>query len=470
MSEPTPTSAPEERRLHPSALVIFSADALRNAAFPLIVIVGATLFGGSLDTGALLRAAIYGGVGLAIAVTVGVVRYQSTRYYIGPEAIHYVTGALSKKVTDVRLDRIQAIDVHQGPLQRAFGVFSVDIQTGAGKKGGEIALPALVPDAVEELRAARPQATSTEPAGDEPAGPSRRLAGRDLAIAALTAGQLGIVVPVLAGAGQVLQQLFDERRGEEAVRALPHSTMVIVLAVIGIVVLAWLLSTAGAVIAFGGFTVLRDGDRLRIRRGVVQRSEATVPVGRVRAVRVVEGIFRRPFGLAALTVEITGYADEASAARTLFPLVRVRDVRAFLDEFLPELADDPLGLEPPPPRAYRRYLLLPTLLGLAVTVGAWFVVGPYAIVALIFGLAYGQARWRAAAWRLADGRLAVRSMLLARTTVLAPARFRESHTLAQNYFQRRAALADLEVAFGKQTTARIRHLEATDAQAAWSAL
>ena len=61
-------------------------------------------------------------------------------------------------------------------------------------------------------------------------------------------------------------------------------------------------------------------------------------------------------------------------------------------------------------------------------------------------------------------------MLLARTTVLAPARFRESHTLAQNLFQRRAALADLEVAFGKQTTARIRHLDAADARAAWSAL
>ena len=54
-------------------------------------------------------------------------------------------------------------------------------------------------------------------------------------------------------------------------------------------------------------------------------------------------------------------------------------------------------------------------------------------------------------------------MRLARTTVLAPARFRESHTLAQNLLQRRADLADLEVAFGKQTTARIRHLEAADA-------
>ena len=61
-------------------------------------------------------------------------------------------------------------------------------------------------------------------------------------------------------------------------------------------------------------------------------------------------------------------------------------------------------------------------------------------------------------------------MLLARTTVLAPARFRESHTVAQNVFQRRASLADLSVAFGKQTTARIRHLDAADARAAWDTL
>jgi putative membrane protein len=466
------TSRPDERRLHRSALIIFSADALKNAAIPLILIVGGTLFGGSLDTRDLLRAAIWGGAGLAIAVTVGFIRYQSTSYYIGPEAIHHLTGALSKKVTDIRLDRIEAIDIHQGPLQRLFGVYQVDVQTGAGKKGGEISLPALTPEAVEELRAARPQAAHLVDAvsEDDVDRPSRRLAGRDLAIAALTAGQLGIVVPVLAGASQIVQQLFNEREGEEAVRSLPHSTLVIVLAVVGIVLLAWLLSTLGAIVAFGGFTVTRDGDRLRIRRGVVERSEATVPVGRVRAVRVVEGIFRRPFGLATLTVEITGYADEASAARTLFPLVRLRDVDAFLSEFLPELADDPRGLRRPPRRAARRYLLLPVVLGALVSVGAWFLVGAFAPLALVAGALYGHARWRAAGWRLADGRLAIRSMRLARTTVLAPARNRESHTLVQNLLQRRADLADLEVAFGKQTTARIRHLDAADAHAAWTAL
>ena len=204
--------------------------------------------------------------------------------------------------------------------------------------------------------------------------------------------------------------------------------------------LAWLLSTAGAVVAFGGFTLVRDGDRLRIRRGLVQRSEATVPVSRVRAVRVVEGVFRRPFGLAALTVEVTGYADEASAARTLFPLVRVRDVRAFLDEFLPELADDPRRAGPP--AGARRPPLLPVAAAGRRGVHRRRVVRRRPVRARCCWCSralYGRAHWRAAGWRLRDGRLAVRSMLLARTTVLAPARFRESHTLAQNVFQRRAA-------------------------------
>jgi putative membrane protein len=459
---------PETRRLHPSAVAIYSADALRSAAFPLVAIIGIGLLGGESDTRGLLRALVYGAIGLAVSVLVGSMRYQSTTYRIDAEAIHHHTGILSTKDTDIRLDRIEAIDVHQGPLQRLFGVFAVDIQTGAAGKGGEISLPALTPEAVAELRAARPQAAAA--VEHAPQGPSRRISGRDLAIAALTAGQLGIVLPVLAGAGQILQQTFSEQRGEEAIRVLPHTATAIGVGAAALLVLAWLLSTLGAVVAFGGFTVTRDGDRLRIRRGLVQRREATVPVPRVRAVRVVEGIFRRPFGLAALTVEVTGYAEEASAARTLFPLVRVRDVEAFLAEFLPELADDPRGLAPPPRRAARRYLLLPVLAGAVVTVAAWFFIGPPALIALVVGAAYGTARWRSAAWRLQDGRLAVRSMLLAQTTVLAPAHFRESHTLAQNLFQRRASLADLEVAFGKETTARIRHIELTDARAAWAAL
>ena len=55
----------------------------------------------------------------------------------------------------------------------------------------------------------------------------------------------------------------------------------------------------------------------------------------------------------------------------------------------------------------------------------------------------------------------MRALRLARTTVLAPAALRESHTIAQTPLQRRGDLADVHVAFGKRTVAHVHHLEAS---------
>jgi putative membrane protein len=190
-----------------------------------------------------------------------------------------------------------------------------------------------------------------------------------------------------------------------------------------------------------------------------------VPVERVRAVEVVEGVLRLPFGLAALRMEVIGHAKEAAAAQTLFPLLRREEVRGFLDEVLPELADDLDGLERPPARAARRYALPPAALGAVVAAAAWAFTpaGPRVIPAALLLGGYGWLRYRSAGWRLAGGRLAIRSLLFARTTVLGPARYREWHELSQHPLQRRGRLADVFVAFGKQTDARIRHLEAATA-------
>jgi putative membrane protein len=462
-----------ERRLHRAAVAVYSADALRNFAFPLVVIIGATLLGGKLDVRGLVQALIYGGIGMVVALASGTVRWMTTRYGVAGGVIEHRTGWLRVRRTHVPVERVEALDIHQGPIQRLFGVVSVDVQTGAAGKGGEIALPAVGRDDLRALRdavaARRPDALA---APDAPPGPTRRLAAGDLALAALTAAQLGIVVPALAAAFQVAQQLSTPRAGEqEAQRLVPHSAGAWILAVAALVVVAWALSALGAFVAFAGFSVTRDGDRLRIRRGLVARSDATVTVRRVRAVRVVEGPFRRPFGLAALYIEVTGYAKEASAARTLFPLLRLSEVPGFLADLLPELADDPRGLARPPRRAARRYLLWPTLAGLAAGAVAWAAgATAWPLAATLLGLAYGWTSWRGAAWRLRDGRLAVRRAALARTTVLAPARYRESQTVSQSLFQRRAGLASLHVEFGKRTDARIRHLEAGEALAAWEAL
>src|SRR3954464_9448057 len=165
----------EPRRLHAAAIAVYSAAALRNFAFPLMVIVGTSLLGGGFDAAGVMRSALYGAIGLLVSVAAGWVRWNTTTYWIADDSIYHHTGLLRKQDTKVPLGRIEALDVHQGPLQRAFGVLAVDVQTGAATKGGEIALPALTPAAVDELRAFRAPVAPTEETGR-----SRKLSGREL--------------------------------------------------------------------------------------------------------------------------------------------------------------------------------------------------------------------------------------------------------------------------------------------------
>jgi putative membrane protein len=454
--------SPERRRLHRAAIAVYALNALREAALPLVVLFGISVFSGGFDAGALERGAIYALIGTALAAAAGYWRWVTTRWWVTPEAVHHRSGMVTTKETDVPLSRIQALDLEQGPIQRLFGVQAVHVQTAGGGARGEIVLEAVGDEVVRELRelvGTRAPAPAAEGATE------RRLGTRALLLAALTAGQIGVILPVLAGVGQLSQNVFGEQSGEEAIRLIPDAAGEWVLGAAVLVAGAWLLSAAGAVVAFSGFTVSRDRDRLRIRRGLVARREATVPVARVRAVEVVEGVLRRPLRLAALRIEVVGHAQEPAAAQTLFPLLRRAEVREFLDRLLPELADDLDGLARPPRRALRRYVLPPAALGLAVGAVAWAFapVGPWALALVLPAGGYGALCFRAAGWRLEGGRLAVRSLGIARSTVLAPGANRESHAIAQTLLQRRARLADLEVRFGKQTGAAVRHLEAATA-------
>ena len=125
-------------------------------------------------------------------------------------------------------------------------------------------------------------------AGRTRGAPERRLTGRRLALAAATSGQLGVLVPVAAGVAQMSQQVFDDPiEGERTIAgALPDGALGWMLLATGVLVLAWLLAALGTVVGFGGFAVRRERDELRIRRGLLQRRQATLRVNRVRAVRV----------------------------------------------------------------------------------------------------------------------------------------------------------------------------------------
>ncbi len=464
------------RRLHVAAAVAGALAALRGLALPLV----AALFLGG-GSGGLGSALAYGVLGAAASLAIGVVSWRTTSYRLSANALHLRSGAFSPDDTVVPVARIQALDTVQSPLQRLFGVVELHVQTPGGGARGELVLRAIAPRDARALRAALGH---PEP---ERRGPVRRLGLGALVVAALTAPQFGVVLPIVGAIFAGADDLFGNVVDQDVLRRL-ESPREVVLDLALVVGAALLLSFLGALVAFAGFEVERDGDRLRIRRGLLQRRTATLPVARVDGVAVVEGLLRAPFGLATVRLETAGYRREQAAARTLFPLVRTRDVPALLADLVPGLDASPPVLGRPPRRSLRRYLVPPGLaaggLGLAAVLAVGLADGGGAAPAgghgWLWGLAaalglcgalVGLLDFRAAGLHLAPDRVVLRTRRgTARTTLVARRLRLQETSVRRNVLQRRAGLATFGLALGSGRRGAVRHLEAVDADAALDAL
>jgi putative membrane protein len=332
----------EERPFHIAAVGVEALAQLRQLLLPIVVV---AVVGGRDAPG---MALLFGAAGAAATVVVAYVRWTTARWWVSDDAVHLRQGVLTRTESSVALARVQAVDTVRGPVQRLFGVVALHVQAAGGGRDGEVVLQAVTYADAELLRAAV-RAGGAEPAAaaaqGAPAGPTWSLGRGRLLVAALTSGSLGVLVPIIAAGSQFGDEVLGNERAERLVPSTPAEAAMLVAAVLAF---AWALSIAGALVAFSGFAVRREDDRLLIRRGIVERRDQSVPAARVHAVTVVEGLLREPFGLASVRLETAGYGSEAATTRTLVPLARRDEVPGILAELVPELAGEAGALAPPP--------------------------------------------------------------------------------------------------------------------------
>ena len=452
----------EPRRLHVAAVLAGALNQLRGLIVPIVI---AALIGGRGGGESLTRGLLYTAIGALATTGIAGLRWWTTRWWID-DSLHLRAGVLSETITSVPLERVQAVDSVYGPIQRLFGVVELHIQSAGGGRKAEIVLSAVTAAEADEVREAVRQAggegRDEEPAVAE-ARPEWRLERRSLLAAAATSGSLGVLVPVVAAASQMGQNLFGAQAAEKLV---PSGAGQVIRDLLLVIAAAWLLSFAGTLAAFAGFRLERDGERLRIRRGILERRDASVPVARVQALRVVEGPLREPFGLAQVRIDTAGYANEPATAQTLIPLARRSELPALVASFLPEFTAEIDALERLPRRAARRYALPLALPGLVAALATAIVLGPAWLLLLVVaaaGAGLGLARHRAAGWRLDGAHIVVRNRRLARTTAIADASRLQHVDVAVNPLQRRARLATLGLAIGSGRRFQLRHLGDTTA-------
>jgi putative membrane protein len=444
-----------ERRLHPVGMLLAALGTVRRwigaAVFPGV----AALFGGNFGMGVLLLVLL--GVALIgiLSAVWGVLSWRATTYRVGGGALHFKRGVLQKSERSLPLERVQSVETVQGLVQRVFGVVGVRVEAAGGGREAEISLPALSRSAAEELREQLTRSGERRASPEAPEEPApaviRRLTVRDLLFAGLTSGRIGVAASVVLGGFQFVDDLLPGELAQWLSEVfLPRTASTALLLVLGVAVFSWVLAILGTVLAHAGFTLSRsaDGKYLYIKRGLLERREATVPLARIQAIKVVEGVLRQPFGFATLRVESAGFGTEEGVSTALFPLLPRGEIGELLRAAVPEFVAPLDQLEPLPVRARRRYAFRAALPALALAVPFAVLFFPWGMAALLLvalAALYGLLRHRAAGHTLGGERLVLRFRRLARTTVVVPRGRLQSRGYSVSPLQRRLRLATLKV-------------------------
>jgi membrane protein YdbS with pleckstrin-like domain len=139
--------------LHPNYVKVVRLGTLA-AALPFVLGALVLEFAGELPPGAFLAPVLLAVLYLLIRVPLR--RYQARGYQLGADRLRVVRGLLFHSDTVVPFGRVQHIDVHQGPLERAYGLATLVLHT-AGTHNASVTLPGLAHgDAVamrEDIRA-----------------------------------------------------------------------------------------------------------------------------------------------------------------------------------------------------------------------------------------------------------------------------------------------------------------------------
>ncbi|TCP55655.1 putative membrane protein [Tumebacillus sp. BK434] len=441
------------RRVHPLAIIPNAISFLRNALLPF-------LFGSISLVREHPLITVFGAFALLVLTGVfGFLFWYNFSYTIEAGELRVQKGIFNKQRRYIPLERIQSIDIQAGLILQLVGLVQLQIETASEGKVPEISLAGITREEAEALKkvlsdakaARQPQAASGAEAGEAPA-PEQiqyRLTMKELIFMSLTSASIGLIAPFLSA---VIEPLTNFSEQFVAWLGLFQNGNPNLLEIGVLILLTLILSAVGSIIltmlAYARFTLTREGDVLKISRGLLEKRELTLPLDRLQGIRIVEGLLRQPFGYVTLHVESGGgYGKKQGQTTVLHPLVKRERVTEFLAEIAPgfELGT---ALRPLPKRAKRRYGVRPLLLALAIALVPSVLFYPYGLFALLLlpvFLAWGLLQYRDGGWSSGEACLTMRRRLIARTTVVIPWRKVQSYHRGQSLFQKRAALATASV-------------------------
>lgn len=375
-------------------------------------------------------------IAAGVVFSYAVLRYLFTAYRITDQALELRRGVFVKSFQAMPRDRIQAVGTNMSFVGRLLGVTTVEVSAADAE---DINLSFVSEEAGEALR----RILEAESVDKEPDTPVERETlssldpGRLLAFGLTETVLLPAVVLVVGAwvAVFVFRWLFA-----------PLSVVFL---------LAWpVMST----VRFVGFRSWVEGDRVRAEAGILGRRRSESPLERIQAVQASRPPLRRLFGMETISI-VTGdigvSRDSVQIAGAVAPLEPIGTWRQVSEALIGYVALGEAGLEPSSRRTIRR-VVVRGMVALVPVVGAagaaavwwspgWWLPAVVGAAGAVLILAYARARWKVLGWAIDDRHLLVRRGVFIRRLTVVPVHKVQDVTVRATFFQRRLAIATVEV-------------------------
>lgn len=329
----------ERERLHPLFLLTGLGTSLRGSAGGFAIIAGLAVSGRG-GTALFVMAVL-----LAFTVVGTFIYWSRFEFRVGEDDIRIDSGLFSRTHRSIPFDRIQDVDITQGPLARILGLARVKFETGGSAAGDadEGALAAIPLERAEQLRlrvrsrrSARVETSAPEAQAERP--PVYAMDLKRLALA----GTFNFSLALFAGLFGLTQTLGDVLGFDPFSRGFWLSVLTagdpvaafvlanhVAAAILGAALLVLIGLATGivrTVVRDFGFRLDRVEAGLRRRRGLLTRTDVTLPVKRAQAALIVTGPVRDAFGWRELKLQSLAREEGGSGDHQLAPLADDKEI------------------------------------------------------------------------------------------------------------------------------------------------
>lgn len=430
----------------------------------------------------------FGLVPAAILFTVlAYYQHRNFTFHVEGDELIIHKGVFFKDRLEVKVDRIQSINITENLVQRLLGLVALKVDT-AGSKGSELEIPALdrkIANALKQLLYKKKEGVydaesadtdvDAAPIAEESGKILVRLSVWDLIKVGLTENHLktgfvaiAFVMGTVSQYQDFITEKFDDSIDEYTLQAVNAGVKVVLVFIVLYTLLSIVMSIVGTFLRFYDLKAVLKSDTIDISTGLFKKLHFRIPITKVQYIEWSSNPLRKAVGFESAKLKTSNSAGEAQKQQRIeIPALKVDKSQMLADGIFTDYV-------PPQPKvninamAYARFvgiitgILFLALTGLAYWKLQWYAGIPFGLWVILIGVGYFYGK--SVQLNFSDDFILIKKGFIFKSRVVIPTFKVQAVSLEENIFLKRRKLNHMKI-YTAAGSKRVKYLSKKDAEA-----